>query len=57
MFTLNNQPKSSKINFSKTVDLNEKEIELKSDHFYENINEQIFKDKKVKQALFMLSKV
>lgn len=57
MFTLNNQSKSSKINFSKTVDLNEKDIESKSSNFYENINEQTFKNKKIKEALFMLSQV
>lgn len=57
MFTLNNQPKSSRINFSKTVNPQNKNIELEKTSFYKNINDQTFKDKKIKKALYMLSQV
>lgn len=57
MFKVNNHSSSSKINFSKTVDTRQNIVDLEKSNFYENINEQTFKNKKIKRALFMLSKV
>lgn len=57
MFTLNTQTKSSKINFSKTMNMDDKSLESKNSNFYEDINAQTFKNKKIKKALYMLSQV
>lgn len=57
MFTLNTQTKSSKINFSKTMNMDDKSLESKNSNFYEDINTQTFKNKKIKKALYMLSQV